>query len=560
MVSRILVRSLAGLLVLLGLAQAVLADGDTWIGRRVMPRDTCVPKIRAREISPIRLSLPLTVEKVNGDWLWTGAAWVKPADVVPLPEAIAYYTQCIGKDPKSSWAYACRGVARAAQGDAEGARRDFTIAAWLDPTNPTADPENIIEKFPVPRNGDFLLLPVTVAGRTHLFAVDTGSSWCVVDNSLSSHLVSTERTGVVNGHAGVEAYTLPEAFVGTSRLPITAEVVCNDLESLRKWSGYDIRGFLGMNFLMSYAISIDFDAGVLAILKHGPESTAGALDLSYANNGIPTIDFELPGNIVVPFRLESGMGGAGRFESETFSVIRGTGRMTLLKRPATFVTVHGEQARREALVDHFAIDRFEHAPLLFSEGPANSLGLDVLSRYAVTFDFPNKRLFLKAGKRFSEPPRFDMSGVALARVGGETIVEWVCRSSPAAEAGVRAGDRVVSINGRRAADYSLFELERLRSQAGRRVQLAVRGKENMRNIDLVLADWQKIDPKLRAIAAANRQIAPRRQPIQPRPVADPVQPARGEKPAKTTVLAPEDEIPELKLDEPGSDAASPKPN
>jgi len=556
MVSRLSLRTLAALMVLLGLARPVLADDDTWVGRQVMPRDTCVPKIKAREISPMRLSLPLTVEKVKGDWLWTGAAWVKPADVVPLADAIAYYTKCIRKDPKSSWAYSCRGVARGAQGDTEGARRDFDIAASLDPTNPTADPENLIEKFPVPRNGDFLLLPVVIGGQKHLFVVDTGSSWCVVDNSLSAHLVSTGRTGVVNGHAGVEAYTLPDAFVGASRLPITAEVVCNDLQSLRKWSGYDIRGFLGMNFLMSYAISVDFDAGVLAILKHGPESAEEALGLSYADNGIPTIEFELPGKIVVPFRLDSGMGGAGRFEPETFSLIKGTGRMTQLKRPGRFVTVHGEEARREALVDQFAIDRFEHPALLFSEGAANALGLDLLSRYAATFDFPNQRLFLKAGRRFAEPPRFDMSGVALSRVGDATIVEWVCRSSPAADSGVQAGDRVLFVNGKRAADYTLFELERLRSQAGQKLRLAVRGQKNARNVDLVLADWQKIDPKLRAIASADRQPQPSR-PIKSRPQAEPVQPARGEKPAKSAILAPEDEIPELKL-APGPDADSRK--
>jgi hypothetical protein len=298
-----------------------------------------------------------------------------------------------------------------------------------------------------------------------------------------------------------------------------------------------------MNFLISYAISVDFDSGVLAILKHGPDSSVGRLGLSFANNGIPTIDFELPGQVVVPFRLESGMAGAGRFERETWSVINGTGRMTLLKRPGNFVTVHGEQSRHEALVDRFALDAFEHTPLVFSEGPANSLGLDLLSRYAVTFDFPEKRMFLKPGRRFTEPPRFDMSGVALSRVDGATIVEWVCRSSPAAEAGVQAGDKVVSVNGRRASDYSLFELERLNSQAGRSLALGIRGQKQVRNVGLLLADWQHIAAKLGTVAVAP---PPARQP-RPRPSAE-VQPAGGEHRRIPAARELDSEIPELRLD------------
>jgi hypothetical protein len=544
MLSRKPLPTLAALLTLVLFAIPARAEDETGVGRVVMPRESCVLKIKDFELSLRRQSLPMKIQKVQGDWLWTGTAWVKSADVMPLAESIGYYSQCIARDPNSSWAYSCRGVARSARGDAGGARSDFDMAADLEPTDPTADPENIIEKFAIPRHGDFLLVPVRIAGRTYPFIVDTGSSWCVVDTSLSSHLVSTGLTGTVNGHPGVESYRLPDAQVGNSRLPITADVVCNDLSAMRKWSGYDIRGFLGMNFLMSYAISIDFDAGVLAILKHGPDSTVGRLGLSYANNGIPTIDFELPRQVIVPFRLESGMTGAGRFERETWSLISGTGRMTVLKRPGNFVTVHGEQSRREALVDRFALDAFEHTPLLFSEGPANSLGLDLLSRYAVTFDFPEKRVFLKPGRRFTEPPRFDMSGVAFSRVDGATFVEWVCRSSPAATAGILAGDKVVSVNGRRAGDYSLFELERLNSRAGRQLTLGIGGgQKQVRNVGLLLADWQHIAPKLGNVAVAP---PPKKQP-RPRASAE-IQPAGGEHRRIPAVRELDSEIPELRLD------------
>lgn len=49
---------------------------------------------------------------------------------------------------------------------------------------PGIDPSLIIEQFDIYNDGDLLLVPVTVFGKTRMFAVDTGSSSTVYEKSL----------------------------------------------------------------------------------------------------------------------------------------------------------------------------------------------------------------------------------------------------------------------------------------------------------------------------------------------------------------------------------------
>ena len=69
-----------------------------------MLRDGAKAKVGEREIDFRVLSVPFVVQKVNGDWLWTGRAWLKKADVVPLEQAAGYYTEYLRNNPTSSWA------------------------------------------------------------------------------------------------------------------------------------------------------------------------------------------------------------------------------------------------------------------------------------------------------------------------------------------------------------------------------------------------------------------------------------------------------------------------
>ncbi len=384
--------------------------------------------------------------------------------------------------------------------DSVAASQDITPVNWSDPASITGDAANVVETFAVARHGDLLLVAVTIDGHEYPFVVDTGCTWCFVDSTLREHLAPTGRTTLVNGQKDFEVFEMPESYVGASRLPVTGNAVCIDMADLRKWSGHEIRGCLGMTFLKSHVLQIDFDAGILAILKHGPASTDGALDVSY-RKGVPTIDVALPNEEVVPFDIDLGMTGGASLKVECFDELVKAGCMTVVDESSGSVTFLGEEPRRDALFCQLSIGKMQHPPLKCHDGRVSALGLGVLSQYVVTIDFPENRLYLRKGKRFGELPRFDMSGLALSQTDGETVVEWVGENSPAEAAGVRGGERLLSINGKRCDDLSLFELKRQLSEKDRLVRLVVCGEGDPRTVEFRLADWQELKLKLWETAA-----------------------------------------------------------
>ena len=110
---------------------------------------------------------------------------------------------------------------------------------------------------------------------------------------------------------------------------------------------------------------------------------------------------------------------------------------------------------------NLSVADFEHDDLLVNEGEDNVIGLDYLSRYRVTLDFPHWRMYLTKGPlydRNSDPGR---SGLTLRCDNGRIMVDAVEPNSAACEADLKVGDELIRINGDDPRTMSLFEIRRL---------------------------------------------------------------------------------------------------
>ena len=89
---------------------------------------------------------------------------------------------------------------------------------------------------------------------------------------------------------------------------------------------------------------------------------------------------------------------------------------------------------------------------LFRDGstPGNAdglIGMGILERFLVTFDYAGKHMFLKPNKEFNKPFEFSMTGISVRpNERGALQVADVFNDSPAKDAGIRAGDIIVSID------------------------------------------------------------------------------------------------------------------
>jgi hypothetical protein len=360
------------------------------------------------------------------------------------------------------------------------------ICATASPTNLcAAEPDdNVVETFDVARHGDCLLVPVALGDRQFQFGVDTGSTFSCIDTELESRLDPVPGFANINGQGGHKRYLLREASVGKSRLPLTGKAVCADLSRFREATGYDIRGILGMNFLKSRVVQIDFDAGRLSILKMATSSAGTGFRLFYDKLDRPMLNLDITDGETIAIMVDTGMNAGLVLRSFRFDDLVESGRLEPIGPPALSATFEGNVNSREGRLDKFRLGDFTHERIMAGEGPQNRIGLGLLSRYVVTFDFPNDRLYLKPGKRFAKPDQFGWCGMPSGRIDGITRIKEVREGSAADKAGLKAGDEILRVDGKDAASLSMFEMGAILETGGRRVRLDVEGPDGRREVDI----------------------------------------------------------------------------
>jgi C-terminal processing protease CtpA/Prc len=119
---------------------------------------------------------------------------------------------------------------------------------------------------------------------------------------------------------------------------------------------------------------------------------------------------------------------------------------------------------------------------------SGNIGSGVLKRFIVTFDYEHQTMYLKpATLPLTDAGTFDRSGMWINdSQGGFKIVD-VTAKGPAEEAGLKAGDVIVSVDGKLAGETTLPELRtRLRNDPpGTKVKL---GMQNGKYVTITLRD------------------------------------------------------------------------
>jgi hypothetical protein len=126
-----------------------------------------------------------------------------------------------------------------------------------------------------------------------------------------------------------------------------------------------------------------------------------------------------------------------------------------------------------------------------TEAFPNNIGGGLLKRFVVTFDYDHQLMYLKpiAGK-VDDLDTFDRSGMWLNVADKGFGIVNVGDGTPAAKAGIAAGDIIVAVDGKAASSLHLYDLRRrLRNDPpGTQVALTVERQGKPRKVTLVLRD------------------------------------------------------------------------
>lgn len=322
-----------------------------------------------------------------------------------------------------------------------------------------------------------VLIPVRLGARDYQFAVDIGATGSIFDVSLQSHLgraLDTVRVAMPNADKEFHVYAPPHARVGS--LPLTrTPVLCHDFTSLREAFGCPVQGMIGMDFLKDWIITIDFDEGRLDILAPGTERNSNwgtGIPIAYYPTGTICVLPAVARNVRTPFTVDTGHTGTGDLEEALLASLAASSEARVTGNTES-IGPSGTFSSRVTRLSNFSLGGFQHQNLRFMSGRRNVLGLNYLSRYRVTIDFPNERLYLAKGKRFADPDPGNVSGIRPMFRSRGIEVESVDEKSPAHAAGVRAKDIIVELNGRAISELKSSEVRRVFRTQGKAVQITV---------------------------------------------------------------------------------------
>lgn len=374
----------------------------------------------------------------------------------------------------------------------------------------------VATEVPFEPSGHYVFLEVRVEGHTLSFAFDSGASGTAINESTASTL-GIEPTGraTATGAGGSLDVAVAAGLtleVGSVRLPrITAYLV--PLGHLEEALGRPLDGIIGGHLLAGRIVTIDHDRRTLAV--HSRSSFA--LD----DWGPPCAVSGVPGHFTVPGRVELLAGeivegpfivdsGAHRFLAfaspfaRKHDLVRRIGKTYRQPSRALTATVADDRIGRVRTFE-FCNHKFPAArttgggiPVAVSHAQSGVLarhnlggllGNAILRRFNIAFDLERQRIFLRPNRRLREPVRSDRSGLFLVQApGAEVRVEQVVEGSPAAAAGVLAGDVLMSIDGIRSDSAPLEGLrERLR-ETGARPRLELDRGGSIYTVELELRD------------------------------------------------------------------------
>ena len=278
---------------------------------------------------------------------------------------------------------------------------------------------------------------------------------------------------------------------------------------IRKASGYDIKGIVGMDFLRSCIIRIDFDHGKVAFLRSVGKHLGTALPFNTTDDYRPLIRPEIPGYGQEPFIVDTGCSCTGGICKKTYDELL---RRQLIKPSghSRCTTLLGGDADenvaefRSGILAALRLANWSHCDLRFDELASSTLGLGYLSRYIVTIDFPRQVMYLKEGLALTRPDKDDLSGLALVRIKGETVVWGVRENSAAAIGGIKVKDVLIKMDDEKAEALSLFALRNALCCEGRTIRFTIRRGTEERLVSLRLAD--KPEREIDAIENSPRQM------------------------------------------------------
>lgn len=342
------------------------------------------------------------------------------------------------------------------------------------------------------------------------FIFDTGAENSVLfkkEIATAFHLPCSRKVRLIGADLNMEilADICSEVYLQISTLPIESHniiVLEDDYFYLDEFIGIPIDGILGAEYFYNKVIKIDYKKMVITLIE--PTFFKASKYKKYEQFDLEIIDKKPYLNCLTTFNPDSSVNtrmlldtGAGvtaifHYNRDTSAIQKKEWIKGILGKGLSG-DIEGYIGRVHAL--QFGTYTFEQMPfsfqwldeLILKNKKIVRFGLIgnlMLERFEVIIDYPDKKLFLKALKKYNKPFDYDKSGLTIYAYGknlNQYYIKYVLDNSPAAISGLQENDIILAVNGWSYKWYSLKKVDKILSdKAGKLVKLKIkRGQETL---------------------------------------------------------------------------------
>ncbi len=119
-----------------------------------------------------------------------------------------------------------------------------------------------------------------------------------------------------------------------------------------------------------------------------------------------------------------------------------------------------------------------------------SIGMELLKRFTILFDYPHEKLYLKKNSYFSRKFRCNQSGINLVAKGPDLHIFYISslvKDSPAEQAGLQTDDILLRIQGIDASEWELSSILALfESGSGKKISLEILRNQQKLSYEIIL--------------------------------------------------------------------------
>ncbi|MCD6379456.1 aspartyl protease family protein [bacterium] len=361
---------------------------------------------------------------------------------------------------------------------------------------------NSSKDVPFLYSGEHIYLPVQLGTqkKNYTFLLDSGAGITVIDSTLAANLGFPIGDKITGAGIGGTTYCYMTRIPGfkVEGIEFNAQTIIalplGDITT--RFSNIETSGILGYDFLSRFITEINYEDKTISFFE--PDSfkytgTGQIMDAPLIHKVFSTkciLDGEFDGT----FLIDTGANNSLLLHSfaERNNLFSG--------RKLASVSVVGAGGEKEVHLSRFKSLNIAGAtmlnPILFIagqesglasfEGVSGVIGNDILERFKIIMNYSDQQIIMERNSSYSKPFLSDKSGLQTTRdSSGYLYVHYVIPGSPANEKGLKSGDRIISINGKKMSEFeNLAEATRLfKQEEGTQFKLLVeRGKEKIRVI------------------------------------------------------------------------------